>query len=87
MLRVTYQRMHRDLPNGSTHFDEPETLDLVEFERREPGEYNGVRLEGVDSEGRNVVVFAGGRMTVREADATGSYSYLGHARTVKGVTA
>lgn len=85
MIRITYQRMRRDLPNGSTHFDEPETLELVEFERREPGEYNGVRLEGVDTEGRDVVVFAGGRMTVRDADEEGSFDYLGEARTLKGV--
>jgi hypothetical protein len=85
MLRVTYQRVESDLPNGSMHFDEPETLDLVKFDAVEPRENHGVRLEGVDSDGRDVVVFAGGRVNIRGPDETGSYSFLGYARKLTGV--
>ena len=64
-IRVVYREVTQDLPNGSMHFGDEESLEFVVDEIHEG------RIRGHTDDGLDVVVWRGGRkdVRVREADS------------------
>lgn len=88
-VKITYQNVTDDLPNGSKHLGPEKTLELTdfEFERRDDGTIRQIR--GSTKSGLDVVCWTGGKRTVRaRKDDEGTYNInLGWRQAVKGVPA
>lgn len=87
-LRVAYRPVERDLADGSTHYGDERTIDLVDFEEVGGGEYSGRHIVGEATDGRDVVVFLGsGRVRARGKDFDGTFEqFLGYADELRGVS-
>lgn len=86
-LRVVYRPATSDLPNGSLEFDEPESVNLVDWDELEAGEYAGRRVRGRTADGVDVVVFLGsGRVRTREGDSGTFATFAGYVDELRGVT-
>lgn len=87
-LRVVYEPMTRDLPNGSTHYGDEQTVDLVDWEEHEAGEYAGRRVRGRTADGVDVVIHLGSkRVRMRDRDEGAFRQFAGYCREMRGVTA
>jgi hypothetical protein len=84
---VEYRPESRDLPNGSTHYDDPERVELVDWERDPGGRYSGRVIVGSTGDGLDVAVFvATKRVRTRPRDCdTGAYRrYAGRLTALNG---
>jgi hypothetical protein len=87
-LRVVYRPVESDLPNGSLHYDDPEEVDLVEWDDHDAGEYAGRRVKGQTDDGMDVVVFLGSGRVRGRTDDDGTFDrFLGYADELRGVSA